>query len=852
MFKLAIHQMVPVSCLVLIGLLATVATEQSVAEEKWVGHHAYQWTGGENRSFGRLSWFNPILQSKDSLLFANVLAQYDDHDSRGLNLGLGYRRLYDGWIIGGWGYADWYKKPSGNDFIQFNFGVEALSDKWDYRFNAYIPANNAERLRDRDFVETTASTIAVRLGEERALSGADIEVGYRVPLFDETRIYFGGFHYDASDFDGLTGPKFRIESRFHQLPFLGKRSRITVGAEVSNDSERNTFASGFVRLRVPLGGAARKAPALSSIERRMTDSVVREFDIQTHSGISGPRQAFNALTGQPIEGLVTLDASDNDNIHEIVSSNPDNTLFVVDGTVENNQTIFVNEGHSFVGGGSPVSVGFFESNGGGFGSLDFTPAGTPGVVIGTVASNNVFVVPPNATAANFFQNLTISGGRDGISDTDDGLNSQNIFLQSVVIENVTGHAIDIDDIANLTLNNVDIRGVGSRGINSGSNNVIRISNSRFSDIDDVGIRLGNRSLLFITDNSELNNIGDIGLSMGQLNRVLISDSTITDTGKQNILINSNGNALTINHADLSNAGSGLAVINTGSDNTLTLNDVDIANVGGAGVFINNNSNVSLVDVRINGATDGVQIATDTTATFTRLDIFDASESGLAIEGTGNDVTFTGGTIARSGDDGIVVATGNNTLNLSDIDIMDSGASGVRIQDDNNVTINHARILRSSSFGVLSFRGNDIALTDVLIEDTGMDGIRATGINFGPAPVTLVPSSLTLDNVTVRDANGDALRSYSNTLVIDGLIVENSGAAGINLVNRENDLTLNRSSFTNIGTDTLLIDGDDTVLSGSDNTEVAPVGGVNCNVSGVGASGSIGFTSVAGGGSGSCQ
>ena len=48
---------------------------------------------------------------------------------------------------------------------------------------------------------------------ERALYGVDGEVGYKLPVGEDTRLYLGGFHFFADNVDSITGPKARLEYR---------------------------------------------------------------------------------------------------------------------------------------------------------------------------------------------------------------------------------------------------------------------------------------------------------------------------------------------------------------------------------------------------------------------------------------------------------------------------------------------------------------------------------------------------------------------------------------------------------------------------------------------------------------
>lgn len=263
---------------------------------KWGAHIDIEGKLGTERHLGEIDLFLPVAQSHRTLLFANIRARADDHDSHEGNFGLGLRHmLSSGWNVGAYGYYDRRRTGFDHYFDQATFGVEALGRDFDFRANAYLPFG--ERAKDisstaggGSFATLVGTTIEITtLGgftrEERALRGFDAEIGWRVPLWpaDDTkalRLYAGMFHFDDSVIEAVSGPRLRAELTMYELPHLPDDARLTLGAEFQDDDVRGSQGFAMARLRIPLQ-SERRERTLNWQERRMVDYVVRDVDIVT-------------------------------------------------------------------------------------------------------------------------------------------------------------------------------------------------------------------------------------------------------------------------------------------------------------------------------------------------------------------------------------------------------------------------------------------------------------------------------------------------------------------------------------------------------------------------------------------
>ncbi len=125
-----------------------------------------------------------------------------------VNIGGGYRRLMGdaSWILGGYGFFDRKESRYDNHFNQGTLGLEALSWNWEGRVNGYIASNDTKSATGAGtaVVQLIGTKLTMAGTLEQAMSGFDAEAGVRLPFFGEegvlsdTRIYGGGFWFDAS------------------------------------------------------------------------------------------------------------------------------------------------------------------------------------------------------------------------------------------------------------------------------------------------------------------------------------------------------------------------------------------------------------------------------------------------------------------------------------------------------------------------------------------------------------------------------------------------------------------------------------------------------------------------------
>ena len=491
----------------------------------WVELGAFYGTDETSRAEGVL-WV-PFSQSASTVLFGEVRAKLFEDDMREGNFALGYRQMMtDGWNLGLWGGYDIRRSESGNTFHQLAGGIEALSDRWDFRANAYLPVDDSETLltataltsssivelsgNQIGMVTTVASTTTTI--EEIALWGFDAEIGTK--LFSspdirpgtrhELRVYAGAYHFDHSDLPtSVTGPRLRAEWRMDEIVNQWAGSRLTFEAEYSHDDLRDNRVEVGARLRFPFGepGTRVASRALSAQERRMADGLERDTDIVTNTRASQKTSASSATeavedakTGVRFDRVATLDGTGD--LTAASAAAAANSLIIASGGAGSIVGAQILEGYQTLqGGGSTIQVRGVTSGL----LLDFT---APGVRPEFVNTANAAVLTLSGSDTHVsgidIRGDTAAGlSNDGI---DGGSNRTNIFVTSTNIENV-----------------------GSNGISLLIGNDVEISNVTISNANRGGVRLGTGNTVLIGDTTLSTN--RYGLEIGRDNNVTASRVT---------------------------------------------------------------------------------------------------------------------------------------------------------------------------------------------------------------------------------------------------------------------------------------------------------------------------------------
>ena len=487
----------------IVSATAAIAQDALTAPKwtPWVEFGGFYGTDKATR--GEAVLWAPLTQGQSSLLFGEARGKQFEDDMREGNFALGYRQMMPGgWNFGIWGGYDVRRSAFGNTFHQLAGGIEALSDRWDFRANAYLPLNDRETVTSSSAFTPTSSVIdfsGPQIGlittgdlvttslDEVALWGFDAEIGTK--LFStpdsmpgarhELRVYAGAFHFDHSDIaQSVTGPRLRAEWRVDNLIDSWSGSRLTLEGEYSHDKLRDNRFEVGARLRLPFGDTGtRPAYTLTAQERRMSEGLERDTDIvsdskrsqRTTAGGTITEGVEDAETGVRFDRVATVDATGN--LTTVSTNAGANSLIIADGTAGNltgNHTIQGNQ--TVLGGGGTLQVRGLTSEH----VVDFTAAGSTPTL--TAAVGNV---------------VTISG--------------DNVHLAGLYISGAT-YGVYANSRSNTVLSRLNISGPSSDGVHiTGSGGSTRIQDTTITGAGDDTIQIAAAGHVLTVRNSELIN-----------------------------------------------------------------------------------------------------------------------------------------------------------------------------------------------------------------------------------------------------------------------------------------------------------------------------------------------------------
>lgn len=498
----------------------------------------------------------PLVQARDSMLFTDIRIRLDNEDSQEVNAGLGYRQIYDEWVVGGYLFLDYLNSPFDNEFMQATLGAEVMTETWELRSNLYLPESTEKRTGTGQLV-VGGTTVGMRGGFERALPGVDGEVGYRLPVSfaDDLRIYGGGYYYDASDYRTVAGPRTRVELTLgeEEIPALQGGSELTLGAGMQHDSMRDSQYFGLVSLRIPFGDAHNSGRDTPPLHRRMMQFIERDLDVVSTN--SGPLEPVS-IEGRS-RSVTAVNA--NDDIATVVANADEYALILVDGSagaISTTEQIVLREGQILAGGSGrlnirgtksntsisgiiPGSMPVINGNGITAGSSEFgyypvietkTKSKVTGLeVVGNSGQFGVYV--PKTITDVSLTDLTLEGYY-GIL-----VNSNNVTISDVLIQSAnldTGILLrsfsDNVTISNSTINNPRV-GILSLALQNGKS--VAISDTVVNSPDKFGADLQfSAASSAVFNGFVVNNAGEIGIRTvfpADLN-LTINDSTFNGAG----------------------------------------------------------------------------------------------------------------------------------------------------------------------------------------------------------------------------------------------------------------------------------------------------------------------------------
>ncbi len=717
-------------------------------------------------------------------LYGDARLSADDADNNEGNLGIGYRQMTGGdLILGGHGWIDRRKTERGSQFNQATIGIEAMGQDVDVRANAYFPLSDANtvtipnRGRTSPYLSGTSvlydtdGTIV-----EKPQGGFDIELGYRLPVFedhiDSVRAYAGVYRFAASGTDTVEGGRVRIAADV--TPWL------QIGSRYQYDHERGS--QGFIEATFRLPGKAsfRK----EGLHARLDESPERDIDIVTSSKVTDPgigKTVINPETGstQRIIHVDNTSATTGDGS----ADSPYATLKAAEAALQPYDVVYVHRGDGATTGqdqGIIIDKPGVKLIGSGV-DLVLSGNNVTGAAHGTTTQN---VVIAAATTAPVITNNQAGG--DGIDITADKGEISGLVIDGAQRNGIRvtadGAGAQYGSIAinnTVTKNNVD-QGLYIYAVNGG----------RFQDV-------------MLTGNTSSNNFGAAAArgfhveadGIGShIDHITINDSSATANNRQGFAVIARSGGL-IDNIDMNNLSS---TGNTGGNGI----GVYVQSTGSGSVI----SNVSMDDIRTstNGAVAGVLLQITTGGTLTSSRLSNVTSTGNTGSGI-NVQNLTGSTVGAISLQNITVSG-----NTQGIYLQNSGASQYDSVDIQNVTAsgNTSGALRIDSASSSAYRtvlasgitatnnltgngrgvyvslttGGDIGtfdLSHVIATGNASEGVRIQADGSGSVLTDATVSDLTLDT---NNSNGiQFLASNSGrmeTINADHIASTNNAGPGV--------------------------------------------------------------------------
>jgi fibronectin-binding autotransporter adhesin len=460
------------------------------------------------------------------------------------------------------------------------------------------------------------------------------------------------------------------------------------------------------------------------------------------------------------------------------------------------------------------------------------------------ASGNIFTNSANAIAI-----FGLTAANAGLTIGTTGTENIVINNASSGLQSVTGTAILLSNVDNVSINGIDLSYNGLNGLPRSGTGISGTATPGSTSWTVTNVNASNRTTgISVDGGNDLTLTGNTLVNNGQA----ISIVDVTKLGPASKAVFASGNIFTksLNAFAISNltgANAGLTIGTTGSENIVINNaSSGLQSVTGTAINLSNVDDVTIVNVDVGftgGSRLGSAIAGSATSnsSFWTIQNVNASNrvSGISISG-GRNVTFIGNNLSNNGQSihvsgvtklapavSAVIASGNtftnsinaiaiSTLNNSDLTI---GTTGIE-----NIVINNATDGMQSVVGTaisLNSVGN-VAISGVDLGYTG--GFRSGAgirINAGPDSRSTIQNvnasnrftgiqvtggkDLTANNNTLTNvgialfADGVTKSSLAASVIASGNTFANSGTA-LQLWNLSSGLTIGTANDSNIKID----------------------------------------------------
>lgn len=247
---------------------------------------------GENTT-GYADAMLPLLGQPTRFFYLDPQGLLHSNDDYTGSLGAGFRYLHESaGILGAYVFGDYNHSPNGNSFWFVSPGVERLGNTVDFSANLYIPVSDQRKDLSTGIAETMGIYNYITFSQhsqfDRVLTtfesvgtGADAEIGFRIPMRNNPKVYVGGYYFDPKDAeDNIKGMTARLE-----VPLTERFTLIA--SDAYDNAEHNTVKVGA---SFNFGGRKSGKSFKGDLAERMVDPIHRNLIATSGS----------AKTGQPI------------------------------------------------------------------------------------------------------------------------------------------------------------------------------------------------------------------------------------------------------------------------------------------------------------------------------------------------------------------------------------------------------------------------------------------------------------------------------------------------------------------------------------------------------------------------
>jgi len=201
--------------------------------------------------------------------------------------GLIHRQIINDRIYGGYLIVDYNRSAKNNGFWIINSGLEIMGGNWDFNLNAYFPLNSSkqnyqitkwgEDFGITNYIEYTGHKSYDRQLQlqhsESVTNGVDFKIGRRIPYsnISNTKIYFGGYHFQAKDADKINGITTKLIHEINQY------TAFEITHTYDNYNRHRTWCS----MRITLGGYSKQEQQIFGIASRLLDPIDHGYGTTT-------------------------------------------------------------------------------------------------------------------------------------------------------------------------------------------------------------------------------------------------------------------------------------------------------------------------------------------------------------------------------------------------------------------------------------------------------------------------------------------------------------------------------------------------------------------------------------------